>query len=177
MTKKPRKKAWSYQDWYVRNRARLNKLRRKVYKTDSTVREARITSAKAQYQKKAAAVDSGKPRRGRGPAKPKTVQIDGQTYTLFGLAHLVREAGLGKGTLQKWEGLGILPVCWVLDDFGSRWFPERAVTFVKKIVMLRAEFPSGGRSRVGVLDLFKKLVQAEWLKAKRSMPDLTRVRL
>lgn len=179
--------AFSYKRWYYENRLALNEKRRKRYAEDPEfrtkardwVRKNRAKKRKKKVVKKRASKREGqvkKPHGKRGLPKPKIVQLEGKFVELYSFGTLCRATGLSKATLHKWEKLGIVPPgCCVVDQIGGRWFSGAFIKFMQRIAVLRESFPRAGRARVPILGLFAKVVRAEWNKAKRSIPDLSKV--
>ena len=115
-----RKKAWNFQAWYEKNKATLNKQRRKRYASDPEYR-ARIQqrnqdtrNKQRNKQKNERITEAEKTKRAiklRRSSTWKTVEmeVNGVMVSMFTIGALAQATGKGISTIRVWERNGLLP--------------------------------------------------------------------
>lgn len=134
----------SFKDWYVKNRERLNKKRRKRYKTDAVYRRKQLKNT-SHWRKKRAVEKS------KEPVRPKT---------LFTIGEVAREIDCEDKTIRNLEKAGLIPVS--SDGVHHRRFNKRQITLIQRIVDFRKSVHYKHPKYEPRLNVLKERAHARW---------------
>lgn len=178
LPKKQRAKTWTYKEWYEQNKSDVNDKRRQRYHSDPAYRE-KVKQASRETRKRIGRKPSPRPKtevsdRKRGPAKPRTVDVNGQTVTLWNVSRLLEDTGLHRITYNRWVESGVLPPYFIVDSLGRRWYPSEFFAYVRRLVQKR-QAKKGDGGEAYWLEAFQSEATKLWRRMSKKMPDISRV--
>ncbi len=109
----------AFKDWYARNRDKLNRRRRKRYRTDEDYREKQLGSTKRWRKKSAKA-------KAKLPVPPKTV---------FTIGEVAEKLNCEQKTIRTLEKANLIPS--TSDGVHHRRFNKRQIALIGKVVAFR----------------------------------------
>ena len=115
------------------------------------------------------------PGRGRGPSRPKVIEIDGTVYGFYPAQLVAAHLNISDVVHWTWRVKGVIPDYCVIDWRGRRWYPEPYVQYVQELGQYRSEaIVVGDRSLWKFKAYAIELWETRW---KEKMPPINGIKI